>query len=85
MSKNGKVMDLKKVEALANLLIPTTPQEIQVFNLGWHNFIGASSKTSLQSSHQSLSCTKFLKSLNGLKSAKMLGRRRKTSMYKPLF
>jgi hypothetical protein len=26
-----------------------------------------------------------LKSLNGLKSAKMLGRRRKTSMYKPLF
>ncbi len=42
MSKKGKVMDLKKAEALANLLVPITPQEIQVFNLGWHNFTGAS-------------------------------------------
>ncbi len=25
-------MDLKKVEALANMLVVTTPQEIQVFN-----------------------------------------------------
>jgi hypothetical protein len=32
MSKEGKVMDLKKVEALANMLVVTTPQEIQVFN-----------------------------------------------------
>jgi hypothetical protein len=32
VSKKGKVMDFKKVEALVNMPIPTTPQEIQVFN-----------------------------------------------------
>ncbi len=32
MSKKGKIMDPKKVEALANMLVPITPQEIQVFN-----------------------------------------------------
>ncbi len=32
MSKESKVMDPKKVEALVNMLVPTTPQEIQVFN-----------------------------------------------------
>ncbi len=30
--KEGKVMDLKKVETLVNMLIPITPQEFQVFN-----------------------------------------------------
>jgi hypothetical protein len=39
VSKEGKVMDPKKVEALVNMLVPTTPWEIQVF-MGWHNFIG---------------------------------------------
>ncbi len=32
VSKEGKVMDPKKVEALVNMLVPTTPHEIQVFN-----------------------------------------------------
>jgi len=32
VSKESKVMDLKKVEALINMLVPPTPQEIQVFN-----------------------------------------------------
>jgi hypothetical protein len=32
MSKEGKVMDPKKVEALINMFIPTTPKVIQVFN-----------------------------------------------------
>jgi hypothetical protein len=32
VSKEGKVMDPKKVEVLVNMQIPTTPQEIQVFN-----------------------------------------------------
>ncbi len=32
MSKEGKVMNPKKVEALVNMLVPTTPQEIQAFN-----------------------------------------------------
>jgi hypothetical protein len=32
VSKEGKVMVPKKVEALVNLLVPITPQEIQVFN-----------------------------------------------------
>jgi hypothetical protein len=31
MSKEGKVMDPKKVEALVNILIPTTPKEILSF------------------------------------------------------
>ncbi len=41
----------------------------------WPNFISASLKTLLQSCHLSLSCSKSLKSLNGLKNAKMLRRR----------
>jgi len=32
MSKEGKVMDPKKVETLVNMLILTTPHEIQVFS-----------------------------------------------------
>ncbi len=32
MSKEGKVMDPKKVEALINMLVLTNPREIQVFN-----------------------------------------------------
>jgi hypothetical protein len=32
MSKEGKVMDSKKVEALMNMPIPITPQEILVFS-----------------------------------------------------
>jgi hypothetical protein len=32
VSKEGKVMDLKKVEALVNMLVPTICHEIQVFN-----------------------------------------------------
>jgi hypothetical protein len=32
ISKKGKFMDFKKVEALVNMLVPTTHLEIQVFN-----------------------------------------------------
>ncbi len=32
LSKESKVMDLKKVEALINMQVPTTSQEIQVLN-----------------------------------------------------
>jgi hypothetical protein len=32
VSKKGKVMDPKKVEALINMPIPTTPKQIQIFN-----------------------------------------------------
>ncbi len=32
MSKEGKVMDPKKVETLVNMLVRTTPREIQAFN-----------------------------------------------------
>jgi hypothetical protein len=32
VSKESKVMDPKKVEALVNMPIPITPHEIQVFN-----------------------------------------------------
>jgi hypothetical protein len=32
ISKEGKVMDPKKVEALVNMLVLTTPYKIQVFN-----------------------------------------------------
>ncbi len=32
MSKESKVMDPKKVEALVNMLVPITPHEIQFFN-----------------------------------------------------
>jgi hypothetical protein len=36
-SKKEKVMDPKKVEALVNMLILTTPK-ISKFPIGWHNF-----------------------------------------------
>jgi hypothetical protein len=32
MSKKGKFMDAKKVEALIKMLVPTIPHKIQVFN-----------------------------------------------------
>jgi hypothetical protein len=32
VSKEGKIQDLKKVHTIVNMLIPTNPQEIQVFN-----------------------------------------------------
>jgi hypothetical protein len=32
MSKEGNILDPKKIEALLKMLVPKTPQEIQVFN-----------------------------------------------------
>jgi hypothetical protein len=32
VSKEGKIPNLKKVQAIVNMLIPTNPQQIQVFN-----------------------------------------------------
>ncbi len=32
VSKEGKILDLKKVQAIVNMPIPTNPQQIQVFN-----------------------------------------------------
>jgi len=32
MSKEGKVVDLKKIVAIVNMLEPKTPKKIQVFN-----------------------------------------------------
>jgi len=83
MSKEGKVMDLKKVNTLVNMPIPTIPQEIQIFNemaLFYKCFIKnfASIMSPITNSLRSL------KFLNGLKNVKMLGRRLKTSMYKHL-
>jgi hypothetical protein len=65
MSKEGKVMDPKKVVAFANMPILTTHRRSK-FLMKWPNFISASSKTCF--SHVSLSCSKSLKSLNGLKT-----------------
>jgi hypothetical protein len=52
MSKENKVMDLKKVEALMNLSTPITPRRYMCL-MGWHNFIGVLLKKLLQSCHQS--------------------------------
>jgi hypothetical protein len=41
VSKESKAMDFNKLEALVNMLVPTTFQEIQIFN-GMAHFIGAS-------------------------------------------
>jgi hypothetical protein len=32
VSKEGKILDPKKVQVITNMLIPTNPQQIQVFN-----------------------------------------------------
>jgi hypothetical protein len=32
VSKEGKTLDFKKIETLIKMLVPKTPQEIQVFN-----------------------------------------------------
>jgi hypothetical protein len=44
MSKEGKVMDPKKDEALVNMPIPYYPHVIQV-SMGWHSFTSVLSKT----------------------------------------
>jgi hypothetical protein len=31
-SKEGKIPNFKKVQAIMNMLVPTNPQQIQVFN-----------------------------------------------------
>jgi hypothetical protein len=84
MSKDSKVMGFKKVKALVNMPIPTTPKRSK-FPMGWHNSIGVLSKKLFQSCHQSPSCSKRLKFLSGLKNTKILGRRLRIGMYKPLF
>jgi len=32
VSKEGKILDLKKVQAIVNMSVPINPQQIQVFN-----------------------------------------------------
>jgi hypothetical protein len=32
VSNEGKILDPKKVQAIVNMLVPTNPQQIQVFN-----------------------------------------------------
>jgi hypothetical protein len=32
VSKEGKILDPKKVQAIVNMLVPTNPEQIQVFN-----------------------------------------------------
>jgi hypothetical protein len=32
VSKEGKILDLEKVQAIVNMQIPINPQQIQVFN-----------------------------------------------------
>ncbi len=32
VSKQGKILNLKKIQAIMNVLVPTNPQQIQVFN-----------------------------------------------------
>ncbi len=80
VSKEGKIMDPKKVEALVNMLI-LLPLKRSKFLTGWLNFISVLLKNLLQSCHLSLSCSKSLKSLNGLKNAKMFGRRLRIYIY----
>ncbi len=46
ISKKGKVMDPKKVEALVNMLVPTTPRRSK-FSMGWHNFTSVYQKLCL--------------------------------------
>ncbi len=84
MSKKGKVMELKKVEALVNMQVPITPQEIQVFNR-MAPFYRCFIKKFASICHLSLSYPKSLKSLSGLKNAKMFRKRLKIGIYKPLF
>jgi hypothetical protein len=80
----SKIIDPKKVEAFVNMLVPTTPQEVQMFN-GMAQFYKCFIKNFASTCHQSPSCSKKLKSLSGLKNAKILGKRLKTSIHKPLF
>jgi hypothetical protein len=52
VSKEGKIPNPKKVQAIVNMPIPTNPQQIQVFN-GMVWFIDVSLRTLLLSWHQS--------------------------------
>jgi hypothetical protein len=63
-SKEGKVMDHKKVEALINMSIPTTARKSKC-SMGWHSFISALPRTLLQLCHLSPSCSEIMKFLSG--------------------
>jgi hypothetical protein len=69
VSKKWKFMDPKKVQALVNMPIPTTPSTSK-FSLGWHSFSSVLSKTLLLLCHQLLDCSRSLKFLNGLKNVR---------------
>ncbi len=46
VSKEGKLLDPKKIEAITNMPIPRNPQQIQ-YSMGWHWSIDVLSKTLL--------------------------------------
>jgi hypothetical protein len=63
-SKEGKIMDHKKVEALINMLVLTTPRKSKC-SMGWHSFTSVLSRTLPQLCHLSPSCSKTMKFLSG--------------------
>ncbi len=72
VSKEGKTLDLKKIEALIKMPVFETPQEIQVFNeiaqfyqcfINYYYFL-----------HQLPSYSRKLRYLNGLLNVKPLGK-----------
>jgi hypothetical protein len=60
VSKEGKVMDPKKVEALVNMLVLTTPNRSK-FSMGGHNFMNVLSKKLLPLCHQLPNYSRSLK------------------------
>jgi hypothetical protein len=82
ISKKGKIMDPKKIEALINMLVPTTPQQIHVFN-GMAQFYRCFIKK-IASTMSPITNSRSLKFLNGPQNVRLFRRRLRTDIYKPL-
>ncbi len=53
VSKESKLLNPKKIQAIINMLPPKNPQQIK-YSMGWHNFTDILSRTLLLLWHLSL-------------------------------
>jgi len=84
VSKKGKTLNSKKIEALVKMLVPKTPYKIKVF-YGMAQFYKYFIKKKFILWHQSLSYLEKLKCLNGLLNVKPFGKISKTDTSKLLY
>jgi hypothetical protein len=84
VSKEGKLLDLKKNLTIIHMLTPKTPKDIQ-FSMAWHNTIGVSSRIFLSLWFPLPSYCVRHKLSNGRQNANMLGKKSSSTTWKHRF